>query len=314
MNTNLTLDPVLILGYERIDGTLRVAKSAIKAGVKKIYLSLDGPRSEAVKATQESIRAEFEVICKKSNVSYKILTRKENLGLKLAVIDGINWFFEHETAGVILEDDLLVSSQFFDFVSLSKHKFDSSEKILLVSGNQFESDFDTNSPLLSRYPLIWGWFTSSEKWETIKLLISGRNLGRKIRLRKKVEWFWRYGAMRSRAGLNNSWAIPFAEGFRKYGFIGIVPSCNLVSNVGVDEFASHTTEIELENNFPIDEKAADCLLSNYPKWEFPLQDPRLLEKQIYRIHNKHYLLILKIMQMKFSKFVEKSFHGNDKFS
>jgi len=41
------------------------------------------------------------------------LFHEENLGCKLAVSSAINWFFEQEKAGIILEDECLPDQTFF---------------------------------------------------------------------------------------------------------------------------------------------------------------------------------------------------------
>ena len=52
-----------------------------------------------------------------SNVDWdcevKTLFRDKNLGCKYAVSSAIDWFFENEEMGIILEDDCLPSQSFF---------------------------------------------------------------------------------------------------------------------------------------------------------------------------------------------------------
>lgn len=285
----------LIVGYSRLEGTLRVADAATRNGCKKIYLSLDGPIDQTVFAIQEKIKAEFIKICERRNSEYEIRSLSKNVGLKSAVISGIDWFFEKEEEGFVLEDDLDISDSFFDYVDSVHGKFKDDSKILLISGNQFEKNLDFAGPMLSAYPLIWGWFTNAERWNVIKNLINGVRLAPKQRLPLSVEMFWKIGALKSRTGITNSWAVPFAEGFRFQGYRCIVPSVNLISNVGTDRFAIHTKSFEAENSYPIDENGAKIFLSNKSGWDYSQQDPTYLEKNIYRIKPKHALLWFKLL-------------------
>ena len=284
----------LIIGYSRLEGTLRVADVATRNGCRKIYLSLDGTNDPKIYAIQERIEIEFIRICEYRNSEYEIRRLSDNVGLKRAVISGIDWFFEKEEEGFILEDDLDISDSFFDYVDSVHEKFEQDSKILLISGNQFEKSLNFVGPMLSAYPLIWGWFTNFEKWNLIKMLIKGDKLAQRQKLPLNVKMFWMLGALKSRTGITNSWAVPFAEGFRFQGFRCIVPSVNLVSNVGTDRFAVHTKSIEVENSYPIDENGAKILLSSKSDWTYSQQDPTYLEKNVYRIKFKHALLLVKL--------------------
>lgn len=56
----------------------------------------------------------------------KTLFRDENLGCKYAVSSAIDWFFENEEEGIILENDSLPSDFFLFFCDamLEKYRFD----------------------------------------------------------------------------------------------------------------------------------------------------------------------------------------------
>lgn len=312
MNVSNQDFPVLILGYQRLESTINVVKAAIATKPEKIYLSLDGSTDSKILETQDSISENFEKLCLEAGIPFKILLREENLGLKNAVISGIDWFFSENSEGYILEDDLEISPLFFEYTRLSREYFQSRSDVLLISGNQFEHGLLADGPLLSSYPLIWGWYTNKEKWNVIKSLISNNVDMKKVRLPIKVGSFWHLGAMMADSGLSQSWAIPFAARFRKYNFKCIVPNCNLISNIGVDDFASHTNEKEIENSYPIEIAKAKRMISNSTFWKFSEQDPSYLERYVYRIKFRHTFLILKILLVGFTEYSKKHFFQRNK--
>ena len=67
----------------------------------------------------------------------KTLFREKNLGCKLAVSSGIDWFFENEGMGIILEDDCFPSQSFFWFCEelLERYKDD---RIRDIISNKFK--------------------------------------------------------------------------------------------------------------------------------------------------------------------------------
>ena len=64
------------------------------------------------------------------------LYRDENLGSGIGIIEAINWFFEHEVYGNILEDDCLPKQSFFPFIKVMLEKYQHNERIMLVSSSK----------------------------------------------------------------------------------------------------------------------------------------------------------------------------------
>ena len=99
--------PILILGYNRFDKFTRCIKTLKEKGIKKIYVSIDGPKNDFDKESQEKIIN----FCSNSKLGLNIKLKKldKNYGCRLGPIKGISWFFEENKYGVIFEDDVIVS-------------------------------------------------------------------------------------------------------------------------------------------------------------------------------------------------------------
>jgi GR25 family glycosyltransferase involved in LPS biosynthesis len=82
---------------------------------RRIYLSIDGPRSykDVSKVSDVNFLAEDFIRIRKSNTF--LLSHKSNLGCKVAVQKAIDWFFANEDSGIILEDDVIFDQRFLDF-------------------------------------------------------------------------------------------------------------------------------------------------------------------------------------------------------
>ena len=86
-----------------------------KAKQPRFYVAADGPRvdkpGEAEKVEQvRRIATQVDWDCE-----VKTLFRDKNLGCGKAVSSAIDWFFENEEEGIILEGDCLPSQSFFWF-------------------------------------------------------------------------------------------------------------------------------------------------------------------------------------------------------
>ena len=155
--------PVLILAYNRYDKFCRCLNSLSKNGIKKIFISIDGPKNEIDKINQKKI-CQF---CLKNTdgLDIKINHLKKNYGCRCAPIKGITWFFNENQYGVVLEDDVLVSKKCLYSFSFLLDKYQSSDEFMSLSSfNEF-----TNKKIESIYSLpvwrSWGWATWADKWQ-----------------------------------------------------------------------------------------------------------------------------------------------------
>ncbi len=155
--------PILILGYNRFDKFTRCIKTLKEKGIKKIYVSIDGPKNDFDKESQEKIIN----FCSNSKLGLNIKLKKldKNYGCRLGPIKGISWFFEENKYGVIFEDDVIVSRKCLQafLILLKKHFFN--ENIMSISSfNEF-----TSKRVESIYEIpvwrSWGWATWANKWK-----------------------------------------------------------------------------------------------------------------------------------------------------
>ena len=154
--------PVLILAYNRYEKFYHCINTLKKQGIKKIFLSIDGPKNIKDKKIQEKIYN----YCKnnKSDFEIKINQFKNNYGCRLGPRKGISWFFLQNDFGVVLEDDVIVSKQCMESFSFLLKKYQNNANFMsITSFNEF-----TNKNLESVYKLpvwrSWGWASWSDKW------------------------------------------------------------------------------------------------------------------------------------------------------
>ena len=154
--------PVLILGYNRFEKFTRCISTLEKQGIKKIYVSIDGPKNDYDKKIQKKIIN----FCRrsKSELDIKFKNLDKNYGCRKGPIKGISWFFEENKYGVILEDDVIVSKKCLQLFSYLLEKYFFKKDIMSISSfNEF-----TNKEIESIYNISvfrsWGWATWSEKW------------------------------------------------------------------------------------------------------------------------------------------------------
>ena len=99
---------ILLLIWKRPEHTKRVIASIRKVAPERIYISSDGPINND-KNNQRLVNLTRDEVLREINWECKVFTNfsDENQGCKLAVSRGIDWFFDNEDEGIILEDDCL---------------------------------------------------------------------------------------------------------------------------------------------------------------------------------------------------------------
>ena len=265
--------PVLFIVFNRPDTTLKVFESIRKAKPKKLYIACDGPR-DSNDADVEKIKKVRE-ICKGIDWTCELKTRfrKKNLGCKYAVSSAINWFFENEEEGIILEDDTLPSNSFFEFCSYFLDYYRDEKVIWHIGGYKpKEIKKDNYSITFTRYTHIWGWATWKDRWKhyDVNKTIKSEDLD----LLKKYEYFRGRRKTEKRIkilknlfkGEINTWDYQWNLCVRMHSGLAVRCNKNLVENIGHNHTdATHTFKKTKENkSFEI--KMNELLL---PPWILP---------------------------------------------
>ena len=106
--------PVLYIVYNKINFVPKSFMPIIKYQPEKLYISSDGPKKNESSIKIDRVRKYIN-----KNINWKTKSfwkvNKSNLGCRSAVIEAIDWFFENEDFGIIIEEDCIVSQNLFNF-------------------------------------------------------------------------------------------------------------------------------------------------------------------------------------------------------
>jgi hypothetical protein len=249
---------VLFLVFSRLDTTKQVFESIRKAKPSRLYIAADGARkskpgeAEKVASVRDYIISGIDWDCEVNT-----LFRDENLGCKVAVSSAIDWFFQHEEMGIILEDDCMPSQSFFGYCEELLEKYKTDLRVWNISG--YKPSYltsDEYSYNFSKFTQIWGWATWADRWKHYDVTLSKYTENNSIL--DSYEFFTEEYANASRkitldkvlSGDINTWDYQWNFTVRINNGLSIRPSVNMVGNVGFGEDATHTlnTNTEVENN------------------------------------------------------------------
>lgn len=241
---------VLFLIFNRMDTTKQVFDAIRRAKPPRLYVASDGARGAKegevakVQALREYIMGNIDWECE-----VKTLFREQNYGCKIAVSGAIDWFFENEEMGIILEDDCLPSQSFFWFCKELLEKYKDDMRVWHIAGNNFhfgwKRDEDYSYYFGGIYGSIWGWASWRTRWN--KYDVEMRNYDEVTEKKYLENCYDGSDAVKARIGDFehirkglDTWDYQWVYTRWINNGLTIVPIVNLVKNLGFGEHATHT--------------------------------------------------------------------------
>ncbi len=240
--------PVLFLVFNRPESTQTVFEMIRKAGPRRLYVAADGPRHGVPKDIDKCKQVRHIVEQVDWHCELKTLFRDENLGCGRAVSGAIDWFFDNEPEGIILEDDCLPVGSFFAYCQELLGHYRDDARVMHISGyNPLPEQRPlSKSYYFSRYPGIWGWATWRRAWQAYDFAMQklpefcadrkndyGYNLryekAARVRIFKEVQ-----------EGRIDTWDYQWAFALRLNGGLCVRPVVSMISNLGLGAGATHT--------------------------------------------------------------------------
>jgi hypothetical protein len=278
--------PVLLTLHVRSAYLENQLMMLVEAGIRRVYISIDGPRHDQDKADQVQI---YDLISSHKEHFTEIVIRQAqmNLGIAVAMISGIDWFFSKNESGVIFEDDVHFTKETLVFFKEALLAIKEKPDIYLASGVQpFPKAVIDNQIIFTNYPQIWGWATYAFKWEKLREYIFNLQKDSEL-VDKRIKNFWKIGWKRVSKGYLDTWDLPIATGMLFSGKLCMLPPVNLTSNVGVDSYSSNTITSSFPMKLAIRCAPLEIEFNIEPQRDGITKINRQFEKHIYFIRNRH---------------------------
>lgn len=232
---------ILIVAFNR-DEHLKKVLSFFDFKLKyPIYIYIDGPRNDYDIMKQRSI---LKILQNKRISNKRIKRNAINLGCKYSIPLAIEWFFKNSDCEicVILEDDCVPGNEFIQFI-VEKANFLEKPQFGIICGTYpIKINIEKKIECIStRYGLIHGWAISRNTWLNLKSeLFNRRKLPKNIPFTEKL--FWKLTTLKVETGILDTWDAHFNTYMLAKNLHNIAPTHNLVTNIGYDQFATHSTK------------------------------------------------------------------------
>ncbi|MBW4630335.1 MAG: glycosyltransferase family 2 protein [Iphinoe sp. HA4291-MV1] len=238
--------PVIFIIFNRPDLTEIVFQAIRQAKPKKLLVVADGPRFPEEAEKCEQTRS----VIKKIDWKCEVLTNfsDKNLGCKRRISSGLDWIFSEVEEAIILEDDCLPTPSFFSFCQTLLEYYRHDERIMMISGNDFQNTQNRTSYsyYFSKYTHIWGWASWKRAWKHYDVDMKTwqdykkQNLIRSICEDPYEQKYWVDIFDRVSESLIDTWDYQWTYACWNQSGLTILPRTNLVSNLGFRPDATHT--------------------------------------------------------------------------
>jgi len=293
------LAPICLFSYNRPIET-RLTIEALQrnnlAPSSDLYIFSDGPKNKASGSKVIEVREYIRSV--NGFKTIEIIESPMNMGLANSIIDGVTRIINKHGKVIVLEDDLISSPNFLDFMNLALDYYQYNEKIYSISG------YTMDLPSLKMYKedyyfgyraSSWGWATWIDRWE---------NVDWNVNQYKSFKWnliqqyrFMRGGSdmpymlWKQMNGKIDSWAIRWAFQQFKNDQLTIYPTESKIFNIGLGENSTHTkTGTHFNPTNFIQSKKYNFKFDNLPKVN------KLLSKEFRDVFSLYRRLKNKILQ------------------
>lgn len=232
--------PVLFLIFNRPDTTARVFAAIRQARPSRLYIAADGPRKNRLDDNNVCAEARDVTTGVDWPCEVKTLFRAENLGCRTAISTAISWFFQHESEGIILEDDCLPHADFFPYCTELLERYRADPRVVLIGGTlpARTRPIGKASYSFTAFGSIWGWATWRRTWQTYERLptpippADARSVVASVVADPTVRRYWADIFRRLALGQINTWDYQLAYQIWRDKGLAIQPNTNLISNLG----------------------------------------------------------------------------------
>ncbi len=245
------LAPIVLFTYNRPKHTKATIDALLTNHLAKeseLFIYCDGSKENALDSDKIALQqvANIAQSTATSNAFKRvhIISRRHNFGLADSIIDGTTNVVRQYGKVIVLEDDILVSPVFLDFMNAALRIYQANPKVWSISAWSYPIDSsDLGDCYFWRIPHCWGWATWSDRWSHYKRDIAWvrANFNKQDIDFINLDGFGDYWQhfMLNQKGRIKSWAIFNYLIAYKHKSLTLVPSVSYVKQIGFDGSGVH---------------------------------------------------------------------------
>lgn len=282
--------PVMMLFFNRPNSLKKVFEAVKEARPEKLFLVQDGARigkgDEGLIEQCRKVVSDIDWDCE----VYRNYS-EENMGCGMRMYSGISWCFESVDRLIILEDDCVPNQSFFQFCDEILEKYKNDERINMISGMNHMGVYENTqySYMFAKTGSCWGWATWRRAWKNVEYAMPFMEDEEALRLISGAVTPKGYGDYLVKLGKErykeyksgnklSAWTYQHGMSIHLNSQLIIVPTKNLITNVGLTENSTHA----VSSLKKLPHATQKLFMMKTYSLEFPLKHPK------YMIENVEY--------------------------
>jgi hypothetical protein len=240
------LAPIALFVYNRPDHTHRTVEALSAnhlAHKSDLVVFSDGARDAAGAQAVDQVR---EIVRHaKGFASVRLVERERNLGLARSIIEGVGRLCNEHGQVIVVEDDLVTSDRFLDFMNDALARYRDAPQVMHVSAYMYPVRPEGLPETFFLPPAsCWGWATWQRAWASFEKDPVGLQSRFTARQRREFNLdhafpFWKQVELNAR-GVMNTWAIFWYASVFLRGGLCLHPRDSFVQNIGHDDSGTHS--------------------------------------------------------------------------
>ena len=250
--------PILIIAFNRPEKLKILIESLRVSEPPIVMLAVDGPREGFPNDLQLVANTQKVIEDIDWNCIIETRFRSQNLGLRTAYVDAVDWAMSRYGSAVIVEDDVIAGPQFYPYVAAGLTHFQNEKSIAQINGYNHVPTAALSTPdgssRLSIYPTSYAWGTWDHAWAKYDPKMEwGMNVSiselKTTTTRSSISAVkWKMNFKNAYYERVNTWDYFWVASIWEQKWMSVTPNRNLVQYNGFDD-GTHT-RIKRKNTQP----------------------------------------------------------------
>ncbi len=253
--------PIALFCYNRpelVRQTLESLYANSYASISHLYVFSDGPKLDATKEQLENILAVRLILLEKQWCgSVTLFEAEQNKGLAQSIIYGVSKILEESENIIVIEDDILLSPYFLEYMNEALLFYKDNNKVFSVGAWSYFLPTEEKSPFFLRYPDSIAWATFRRSWELFEF--NSEVALNKLKEKKLLRKFNGFNSLKyfepmlqqQIEGKIDSWAIRWTATAILNNKLTVFPPVSLVRHMGFTSDSTHEKGVDYNIDLPL---------------------------------------------------------------
>ena len=259
----MNLSPIVIFCYNRpllLKQTIGALQNNLLASDSDLIIFCDGPKQDASQENLLEISLVREYCESISGFKNKTIIKSEvNNGLQHSIINGLNKVFKGYDTAIIIEDDVVTSPYFLDFMNKALNFYEKKLKVLSIGSWNYY--YSTNENFFNHMPDTIAWATWKDRWRQFEQdgkklhdLLESQSLMQKFNLNGNFDF--KNMLKQQYEGKVSSWAIRWTALAVLQDTLTLYPKISLSKHIGFGKDSTNCEDDDFNANLIL---ADECL-------------------------------------------------------